>query len=399
MADGANIRTVEKLLRQQAALAAFGSFAFREVDLQKILEEAARICADSLEVPFCKICRYRPAENDLLIEAGCGWEAGVVGGVVSQANETSPQGRAYVTGQPVIIRNLQASNNLALPAFYPVHGIVSTVDVLIPAIDGTAYGVLEVDSTTEHQYDVHDINFLTGFANVLAEAVASAKKNQALRAVIDEKNLLAEEMQHRVRNNLQMLHAMLETYAHGLPNDPGREGIDAISRRVMTLAQVYDSLVGVGLSHVMDLTGYLCKLCESLPTLVITNGAQIDMICNGDELMLDLDDVTTLGIIVAELVTNSYEHAFADGDGTIDVRLTYVAGAGTAAIAIRDDGSGFVEKPLTTRRGLGLVRRLVGKLDGTLTVTSVGGTQWTLTFPVAPPSLAMPVGRRPVTPA
>jgi hypothetical protein len=65
-------RTVEKLLRQQAALAAFGSFAFRETDLNKILTEAARICATSLEVPFSKVCRYRDGQNDLLIEAGWG---------------------------------------------------------------------------------------------------------------------------------------------------------------------------------------------------------------------------------------------------------------------------------------------------------------------------------------
>eukprot|EP01031_Cornospumella_fuschlensis_P018380 gene18380-22498_t len=98
---------VLKLLRQQAALAAFGTFAFQESDLSKILNEAARICAASLGVKFCKICRYREAENDLLIEAGCGWNADVVGIVVSQADESSPQGRAFTTGEPVIIRDLQ----------------------------------------------------------------------------------------------------------------------------------------------------------------------------------------------------------------------------------------------------------------------------------------------------
>ena len=100
MVDTSDKRTVGKLLRQQAALAAFGSFAFRELNLPKILTEAARICALSLEVPFSKVCRYRADENDLLVEAGWGWKPGVVGGVVSQANETSPQGRAYITGDP-----------------------------------------------------------------------------------------------------------------------------------------------------------------------------------------------------------------------------------------------------------------------------------------------------------
>jgi hypothetical protein len=66
-------------------------------DLGKVLTEAARICAEGLDVPFCKVCRYRSEENDLLVEAGVGWHRGVVGHVVSQANESSPQGRAFMS--------------------------------------------------------------------------------------------------------------------------------------------------------------------------------------------------------------------------------------------------------------------------------------------------------------
>ena len=67
---------VERLLRQQAALARFGSFALGESDLGKVLTEAARVCAEGLDVPCCKVCRYRPEENDLLVEAG---SAGIKG--------------------------------------------------------------------------------------------------------------------------------------------------------------------------------------------------------------------------------------------------------------------------------------------------------------------------------
>ena len=181
MTDANAHRTIERLLRQQAALATFGSFAFKQTDLLAILTEAARICAASLEVPFCKICRYRPAENDLLIEAGCGWDPGVIGQVVSRADETSPQGRAYITREPVIIHDVRDGNSLILPDFYGQHGIISTVDVIISATDGAPYGIFEIDSPTLHQYDQHDINFLTGFANVLAEAVARTQKNEAIR--------------------------------------------------------------------------------------------------------------------------------------------------------------------------------------------------------------------------
>ena len=115
-------RTIEKLLRQQAALANFGSFAFGEIDLQKVLTEAARICAQSLSVPFAKICRYRAAQKDLLVEAGYGWHPGVIGYVVSPADETSTQGRAFVRGEPVILKDLAKNSSYALPPFSPSTG-------------------------------------------------------------------------------------------------------------------------------------------------------------------------------------------------------------------------------------------------------------------------------------
>src|SRR5580704_10176170 len=120
---------VRKLLRQQAAIARFGSYALRERDLDKILAEAVRVCAEGLSVPFSKVCRYRAEENDLLIEAGYGWHAGVIGKVVSRADVTSPQGRAFVTGEPSICNDLRDDNDLKLPPFYAEHGIVSTIDV------------------------------------------------------------------------------------------------------------------------------------------------------------------------------------------------------------------------------------------------------------------------------
>jgi hypothetical protein len=129
-----------RLQRQQAALLEFGGYALREPLLFNILTEAARVCAESLGVPFCKVCRYRVIEGDLLVEAGFGWHAGIVGLVVSKADETSPQGRAFITGQPVIISNLREANNITLPAFYGQHGITSTIDVIIKGLDGAPYG-------------------------------------------------------------------------------------------------------------------------------------------------------------------------------------------------------------------------------------------------------------------
>jgi signal transduction histidine kinase/FixJ family two-component response regulator len=187
------IAQVQKLLRQQAALARFGSFALRERDLLRILTEAARACAEGLSVPFSKICQYRPAENDLLIVAGHGWRDGVIGCVVSRADISSPQGRAFATGEPTICDDLKKDTGFDLSPLYAAHGIVSTVDVIIKGTDEQPYGILEIDNDQQHDYDQYDVNFLTGFANVLAEAVSTASRGAALQVTVDQMKNLVEE--------------------------------------------------------------------------------------------------------------------------------------------------------------------------------------------------------------
>jgi C4-dicarboxylate-specific signal transduction histidine kinase len=198
-----NPSEIERLRRQQGALADFGSFAFREDDLQLVLTEAARICAQSLDVPFAKICRYRPEEDDLIVMAGCGWRSGVVGRVISKADESTTLGRAFVTGEPVILGDIAQNKSYTLPSFYAEHHIVSTADVLIQSKKGS-WGVLEVDSAAVRHFDQHDIVFLTGFANVIAEAVVTSERTVTMREsisrmqqlIVEKDQLLKEREEH-----------------------------------------------------------------------------------------------------------------------------------------------------------------------------------------------------------
>ena len=379
---GDDAAKISKLLRQQAAIANFGSFALRQSDLLTVLSEAARVCAEGLSVPFSKVCRYRAAENDLLIEAGHGWQTGVVGHVVSRADATSPQGRAFATGEPSICNDLRMDNDFELPAFYAAHGIISTIDVIIKG-DDRPYGVLEIDNDEQHDYDQHDIDFLTGFANVLAEAVATSARTTILQTTIeqmkvlgeekdrllDQKKVLAEELKHRVRNNLQLVYGMLSKQLRDTTDEAGQRGIRAIARRVSTLAQVYDHLFGTEMTRTTDFGSYVKSLCLNLAEIQATVDRKVTLTCDSDSLILDLDVVTALGIVVAELVTNSYDHAFADGKGSIIVSARRAPGNGDmATMTISDNGNGFNAGAESKRHGLGLVRRLIEQLRGTVTV-------------------------------
>jgi two-component sensor histidine kinase len=405
--DGAKVR---KLLRQQTAIARFGSFALREDDLQKILTEAARVCAESLSVPYAKVCRYRPAENDLLIEAGYGWKAGVIG-TIESADPSSPQGQAFVTGEPSICNDVRKENNFELPRFYAAHGIVSTVDVVIHVKnDAKPYGVLEIDNDRQHDYDQHDIDFLTGFANVLAEAVATSARTATLQNTIaqmkalvrdkdrllDQKSVLAEELQHRVRNNLQLVYGMLSKQLGDTVDKAGQRGIKAIARRVSTLAQVYDHLLGAEMTRTIDFGSYVKSLCLNLADIQGAPDGTVTLTCDSEPFILDLDVVTALGIVVAEVVTNSYDHAFPGGKGSITVSVqSAFPDANTMIMTLSDDGEGFKAQTESKRHGLGLVRRLVEQVRGMASLDSENGTVWTIKIPV--PSSALPAAILPDT--
>ncbi len=285
--------------------------------------------------------------------------------------------------------------------------------------------MLEVDSPVQQDYDQHDINYLTGFANILAEAVDSSKRTSLLQTTADrmkdmvadrdrllaakklildekmllldekdrllaEKNVFAEELQHRVRNNLQLVYGMLSKHLRTATDGPGKEGISAIARRVMTLAQVYDHLLSTGLNKTIDFGAYLTSLCSSFGSLEDQQHHNIRLTCQTQPVILDLDSVTALGLVIAELISNSYLHAFPGGSGTIKVSLLAGKLGEVATLTFADDGVGFTAKGDSKRHGLGLVKRLMQQVSGSAELDSDHGTVWTLKFPSQPIPPAAP---------
>ncbi|MEO8322067.1 MAG: sensor histidine kinase [Bradyrhizobium sp.] len=199
--------------------------------------------------------------------------------------------------------------------------------------------------------------------------------------LLDQKKTLAEELQHRIRNNLQLVYGMLSNQLGHIPDQAGQRSIKAIARRVSTLAQVYDDLLGNEMTRTTDFGSYVRSLCINLAEIQGATGGGVTISCDSQPLILDLDVVTALGIVFTELVANSYEHAFPQGKGKILVQV--YGDVETATITVSDDGEGFKAMPDRERHGLGLVRRLVQQVGGTSTFVSDRGTVWTIKVPVS----------------
>ena len=144
------------------------------------------------------------------------------------------------------------------------------------------------------------------------------------------------------------------------------------------------------MTRTTDFGGYVKSLCLNLAEIQAAPDGSVTLTCDSDAIILDLDVVTALGIVVAEVVSNSYDHAFPGGEkGSIIVSVHRADGDDdVATMTISDDGAGFLAKAENKRHGLGLVRRLVEQVRGSATVNSDHGTIWTIKIPIERIALA-----------
>ena len=173
------LRALEQRIRQQEILSELGVMALQGAAFDALLAETVRLTAEGLRVKFCKVLRYIPEENRLLVQAGVGWDPGIVGVASLGADMDSPAGFALRTGKPVISNHLENEERFRTPEVLVQHGIKRAMNVILQG-DGKPFGVLEVDSQSEDEFVEHDLAFLQGAANVLGMAIERERNERHL---------------------------------------------------------------------------------------------------------------------------------------------------------------------------------------------------------------------------
>ncbi|WP_419826308.1 PAS domain-containing protein [Sphingomonas sp.] len=191
----------DAVLRQQAVLAKFGEMALRCDDLDDILTEACRLIGEALDTDLAKVMALQNDGETLLVRAGVGWKPGIVGCVTVKAVEGSSEGHALKTGGPVASADIEQEDRFDYADFIKDHGVKALVNVIIIGPrDEKPFGLLQVDSRTPRDFDETDINFLRGYANLLAAAVERLR-NLAQR---DEAEARLRESEDHYRASVEL---------------------------------------------------------------------------------------------------------------------------------------------------------------------------------------------------
>ena len=212
-----------------------------------------------------------------------------------------------------------------------------------------------------------------------------------LQAALDEKDTLLREIHHRVKNNLQTVISLLNLQTKGIRLESARLALQQLKMRIQTLGLVHRHLYESDNLKTVDLKTFLGELCRLLQDGSGSPYWRVRVDLDIARVSLQIERAVPLALLVTELATNSFKHAFPNGRvGTITVKLT--ADDDTITLTVADDGVGTsppqADDGGEERSGLGLVltQALAKQLGGTLTTSGPPGTATSLSFPLHPPA-------------
>ncbi len=380
------LRALQQRIRQQEILAELGVAALQGASFDKLLADTARLTAEGLRAEFCKVLEHMPSENRLLVRAGVGWQAGIVGTASIGADLESPAGFALRTGKPVISNHLENEERFRTPEILQNHGIHRAMNVILQG-DGRPFGVLEVDSRSEDKFVEHDLSFLQGAANILGMAIERERHERSLRAALERHQVLLKEMSHRVKNSLMIVSSMLQLQASDIDDPALTPHLEEASHRVSAVARAHDQLFRGSEVERMDLGKYIETICKDLDASVAHCVIQADV---RPGLEMPADRAISAALIVNELITNAAKYAYKDRTGGKIWVTVANASADRLSISVRDEGAGLpADFNLDRPKGLGMriVTSFVKQLGGTLEVrpgkpgTEFPGTEFVVELP------------------
>ena len=233
------------------------------------------------------------------------------------------------------------------------------------------------------QHDVtakKDLELKLQQANSTLEAQVE-RRTRALQEALEAKELLLHEIDHRVKNNLQLVGSLLAIQARRIPDPAVRDSINQALERVSALSLVHQGLYASGEAAVLDVGGFIRQL--ALDLVAASGREDIRVELDLEPASIDAGKAAPMALILNELLTNALRHAFPDGrSGTIRVHLR--DGSGMVRLDVRDDGVGEAAAPSRTGIGTMLVRQLARQLGAEVAWSpGPGGMTVTLELPPA----------------
>lgn len=204
---------------------------------------------------------------------------------------------------------------------------------------------------------------------------------EKLNKMLEEKVTLLQEIHHRVKNNLAVISGLLEMQKEGLGREV-KEAFEVSQSRIQSMALVHEKLYESESLSEINIREYVSELIDFIGRSYKADEQDITVEKDIEELDLDIEVVIPMGLILNELITNTFKHGFSESkEGTLKVSLT--KGEGPMILKVADNGKGLPEDfDMENMDSLGvtLISGLTRQINGELEISSNGWTEFKITM-------------------
>jgi len=219
---------------------------------------------------------------------------------------------------------------------------------------------------------------------IIAEKEIESRKNaeNKIKLSLEEKNILLQEIHHRVKNNMQIISSLLNLQTRYVDDEEAVNVLKESQNRVRSMAMIHEKLYQSNdLSHI-NFVDYIQSLVSNLFYSYNIKNLQIKSILEIDDIRLNMETAVPCGLIISEIVSNSLKYAFPNEmHGEILVSLKSVEDG--YELIISDNGVGLPEElDFDNNKSLGLilVKSLTEQIDGEITIHRNHGTEFKIRF-------------------
>ena len=226
--------------------------------------------------------------------------------------------------------------------------------------------------------DSPNVTILLAFRDITARRAIEREKSALLTQTEDllgQKQVLLEEMRHRVANSLQIIASILLLKARAVLSEETRGHLQDAHQRVMSVAAVQRYLHTTDGIDQIEVAVYLTKLCAGLAASMIAEASPITIEAMADEGMIESATAVSLGLIVTELVINAIKYAFPGGKADARIMVTYEVKGPDWKLTVSDNGVGQSVPPKTPEEaGLGttIIKALSKQLGASVEHSDTG---------------------------
>ncbi len=209
------------------------------------------------------------------------------------------------------------------------------------------------------------------------------KNNLLLKIKNEEKDALVQEVHHRVKNNLQLINAIMKMQINAIPDETNKTALNETSRRIVSMALVHEMLYTKDASELILIKDYLFELVEKSKELIIDKNKPVQFDLELDpKIKFNITNSVSIGIITSEIISNAIKYAFHNiSHPHISIKLSKDSSGKTITYKVKDNGSGLTSSETHSGLGTRLIDIFSRQMEAEYKFENNNGLEYTFKIP------------------